>query len=51
MSLRYYDRASGTLRLKRRYVWGFWAYLLGVASGGLMLLETLQHWPLPWPLP
>ena len=40
MNLKYYDHDSGQRRYKRRYVWGFQAYVLGVASG-LALLYLL----------
>ncbi len=39
MGLRYYDSVSGRDRIKPRYVWAFWAYLLGAAS--TLVLVTL----------
>ena len=37
--LTYYDSREARNRIKPRYVWGFWAFLLGMASG--MLLVTV----------
>jgi len=33
MQITYYDSREGRNRIKPRYVWGFWAYLLGITSG------------------
>jgi hypothetical protein len=41
MSLKYFDSTVGAERFKRRYVWAFWAYLIGFASG--LLLLSLVH--------
>ena len=39
--MRYYDTTTGTLRIKRRYVWSFWAgaifFALGIAIGALLI--------------
>mgnify|MGYP006894120575 CR=1 FL=1 len=40
MGLRYYDHQFGQLRMKRRYVWAFWAYLAGTLSGLALLMAT-----------
>lgn len=37
--LTYYDSREARNRIKPRYVWGFWAFLSGVAVG--MLLVSL----------
>lgn len=42
MQLRYYDPVAGALRIKRRYVWGFWAYLAGM-SIGIALVAFVPH--------
>ena len=31
--LTYYDATQGRVRLKRRYVWAWWAFVAGVALG------------------
>jgi len=41
MSFKYYDYSSGQLRYKRRYIWGFQGYALGVITM-LILLVLLQ---------
>jgi len=33
MSMWYYDAIEGRERLKRRYVWAFWAFGLGLSAG------------------
>lgn len=38
MGIRYYDAAAGHERIKRRYVWAFWAFACGVAVGLLLPL-------------
>ncbi|MDP3858281.1 MAG: hypothetical protein Q8Q73_11040 [Stagnimonas sp.] len=40
MPITYYDSREARNRVKPRYVWGFWAYLLGVATG-VLLVGTL----------
>lgn len=42
MSMRYYDSVAGRERIKRRYVWAFWAFGVGFA-GGLVLAGALMH--------
>lgn len=37
--LTYYDSREARNRIKPRYVWGFWAFLLGIVTG--MLLVTV----------
>jgi len=34
--LTYYDKELGRNRVKRRYVWGAWAFLAGVVFGVLV---------------
>lgn len=41
MSLKYYDYDSGQRRYKRRYIWGFQAYVLGLITG-LALIYLLS---------
>lgn len=38
MELTYYDPASGGRRYKRRVVWGFWGFWIGVLVGGLVAI-------------
>jgi hypothetical protein len=38
VNITYYDSASGRTRIKRRYVWGFWGFLAGVAT-----VEVLRY--------
>jgi hypothetical protein len=33
MSLRYFDSATGRLRIKPRYVWASWAFAIGLMVG------------------
>lgn len=40
--MRYYDVDAGESRIKRRYVWGFWAYLAGLASAAI-IVELVLH--------
>ncbi|WP_277817138.1 hypothetical protein [Solimonas terrae] len=40
--MRYYDSVAGRERIKRRYVWAFWAFGIGLA-GGLTIAETLMR--------
>ena len=40
MQLTYFDAISGRKRVKRRYLWAFWSYLGGFASG-LALMALL----------
>ena len=39
--MRYYDTTTGTLRIKRRYLWSFWMgvifFIIGVAIGALLI--------------
>ncbi|WP_281169448.1 hypothetical protein [Solimonas soli] len=37
MQLKYFDSTLGVERYKRRYVWAFWAYVAGLATGVLVL--------------
>lgn len=37
MSLKYYDHDSGRERYKRRYVWAFQGYILGVIIAAALL--------------
>ena len=41
MSVKYFDYGSGELRYKRRYIWGFQGYVLGVITA-LILFGLLQ---------
>ena len=40
MPITYYDSREARHRIKPRSVWGFWAYLLGIATG-IILVEIL----------
>lgn len=40
MPLTYYDSREARNRIKPRYVWGFWAFLSGVATG-IVLVQVL----------
>jgi hypothetical protein len=31
--LTYYDDSRGRARFKRRYVWAFWAFFVGITAG------------------
>lgn len=42
MGIRYYDNEAGAMRIKRRYVWGFWAYLAGLWSAAVVF-SILLH--------
>ena len=33
MSLTYYDDALGRVRVKRRYTWAAWAFVVGTLAG------------------
>ena len=35
--LTYYDSITGGERFKRRYVWGFWAFLTGIILGAAVV--------------
>ena len=37
MGLRYFDSETGRERFKRRYVWAFWGYFGGIATGMILL--------------
>lgn len=37
MPITYYDHREARNRIKPRYVWAFWAYLFGIASGAALL--------------
>jgi hypothetical protein len=32
-SLTYFDRSAGRDRIKRRYVWAFWFFVVGILIG------------------
>ena len=38
MPLSYYDSREARNKFKPRYVWGFWAYLLGLLSGVALVM-------------
>ena len=42
MDLRYYDRVSGATRFKRRYVWAFWGFLVGLSSSVVVTAIVLR---------
>ncbi len=35
--LTYYDSSTGSERFKRRYIWGFWAFVAGAALGAAVV--------------
>lgn len=37
MDFRYYDPIDRRLRFKRRYVWSFWSFWMGVIVGAAVL--------------
>ena len=37
MGLHYYDPIESRLRIKRRYLWGFWAFCCGMAAGAALI--------------
>lgn len=35
--LTYYDHREARTRIKPRYIWGFWAFIVGLVTGMLIL--------------
>ncbi len=41
LSMRYYDPIDGRMRIKRRYVWGFWSFFAGSFAGAAVLAAAI----------